>query len=201
MSATEPSVSTLRSEGRLLILSVPRDAILPRVVDAVSRLIRPTPRGNEALRLLLGYLRGLSEMSAIREAEMQRPVVAQVHDLLVSALGVTPDAMVTAQGGGIRAARRGSPRFATMRWPTLRRPAVGEDDQPPQRRQRPLCPSAVRRDRTKLGRFVEEERLKRAFALLTHPTRAVRKIGEIASTVGFQEPSMFSRAFRRRFGD
>jgi hypothetical protein len=118
MSATEPSIGTLRSEGRLLILSVPRDAILPRVVDAVSRLLRPTPRGNEALRLLLGYLRGLSEMSVIREAEMQRLVVAQVHDLLVSALGVTPNAMVTAQGGGIRAARRGSPRFATMRWPT-----------------------------------------------------------------------------------
>jgi hypothetical protein len=200
MSATEPSVSTLRSEGRLLILSVPRDAILPRVVDAVSRLIRPTPRGNEALRLLLGYLRGLSEMSAIREAEMQRPVVAQVHDLLVSALGVTPDAMVTAQGGGIRAARRGSPRFATMRWPTPPTPGC-------RRRRSPAATASATAmsiccsPRPDKGRFVEEERLKRAFALLTHPTRAVRKIGEIASAVGFPEPSMFSRAFRRRFGD
>jgi AraC-like DNA-binding protein len=171
------------------------------VVDAVSRLIRPPPRGNEALRLLLGYLRGLSEMSAIREAEMQRLVVAQVHDLLVSALGVTPDAMVTAQGGGIRAARRGSP---------LSRRCAGQPLRP-----RLSAKTISRRNGVSdryvhllfaetgqsFGRFVEEERLKRAFALLTHPTRAVRKIGEIASTVGFPEPSMFSRAFRRRFGD
>ena len=51
------------------------------------------------------------------------------------------------------------------------------------------------------SRFVEEERLKRAFALLTDPTRPSMRIGEIASQVGYSEHSVFTRAFRRRFGD
>lgn len=50
------------------------------------------------------------------------------------------------------------------------------------------------------GRFVERERMKRAFALLTDPRRAEMPIGDVALQVGFVEHSSFNRAFRRRFG-
>jgi transcriptional regulator GlxA family with amidase domain len=49
--------------------------------------------------------------------------------------------------------------------------------------------------------FVEEQRLKRAFAMLTDPARNDTRIGEIAAEVGFVEDSTFTRAFRRRFGE
>ena len=51
------------------------------------------------------------------------------------------------------------------------------------------------------GQFVEEQRLKRALALLTDPAQAGKRIGAIAIEVGFPEHSTFNRAFRRYFGD
>jgi AraC-like DNA-binding protein len=51
------------------------------------------------------------------------------------------------------------------------------------------------------GQFVTEERLKRAFALLTDPASSDMRISDIAFKVGFVEHSTFNRVFRRRFGD
>jgi AraC-like DNA-binding protein len=51
------------------------------------------------------------------------------------------------------------------------------------------------------GQFVMEERLKLALKLLTDPSRAAMRIGDIAMEVGFGELSTFNRAFRRRFGE
>ena len=51
------------------------------------------------------------------------------------------------------------------------------------------------------GQFVMEERLKRAFALLTDPACARIRISDIAFKVGFIEHSTFNRVFRRRFSD
>jgi AraC-like DNA-binding protein len=50
------------------------------------------------------------------------------------------------------------------------------------------------------GRYVMEERLKRAYKLLVEPPFTV-PIGTIALDVGFGELSTFNRAFKRRFGD
>lgn len=50
------------------------------------------------------------------------------------------------------------------------------------------------------SRFVQEERLKRAFTLLTDPDRAQLQISEVAFESGFTDISTFNRAFRRRFG-
>lgn len=51
------------------------------------------------------------------------------------------------------------------------------------------------------SRFVQEERLKRAFMLLTDPDRADIRISEVAFEAGFTDLSTFNRTFRRRFGD
>jgi AraC-like DNA-binding protein len=51
------------------------------------------------------------------------------------------------------------------------------------------------------GRFVSDERLKRAFEMLTDPATSDMRIGDIACKVGFIEHSTFNRVFRRRFGD
>jgi AraC-like DNA-binding protein len=51
------------------------------------------------------------------------------------------------------------------------------------------------------GAFVERVRLERAFALLSDSANATMRISGIALSVGYNEPSTFNRAFRRRFGD
>jgi AraC-like DNA-binding protein len=50
------------------------------------------------------------------------------------------------------------------------------------------------------GGFVLEERLKRAFQLLSGPLCANVRISDIAFSAGFGDLSTFNRAFRRRFG-
>ncbi len=50
------------------------------------------------------------------------------------------------------------------------------------------------------SRFVQEERLKRAFALLTNPDLNWMRISGIAFDTGFADLSTFNRAFRGRFG-
>jgi transcriptional regulator GlxA family with amidase domain len=51
------------------------------------------------------------------------------------------------------------------------------------------------------GDFVQEERLKRAYQLLTDPAQSRKSVGAIAAEVGFGDLSTFHRRFRRRFGD
>jgi AraC-like DNA-binding protein len=51
------------------------------------------------------------------------------------------------------------------------------------------------------GTFVERERTKRAFVLLTDPTKPQMRIGDIAHAVGYDDHSTFNRAVRRCFGD
>jgi AraC-like DNA-binding protein len=48
---------------------------------------------------------------------------------------------------------------------------------------------------------VLEERLTLAFAMLTEPSMARRKITDVAAATGFSDISYFNRTFRRRFGD
>jgi AraC-like DNA-binding protein len=200
LSATEASTNTLRSGGRLMMLSVPRAVVSTMVVDAGSMLLRPIPRHGEALKLLLAYLGTLDKMTELRDAALQRAVVNHVYDLLAAALGAAPDAMRAARAGGIRAAR-----LATIRADVLANLSdVGLSAKTISRRHGVTdryVHLLFAETGQSFGRFVEEERLKRAFALLTHPTRAVRKIGEVAGAVGFPEHSTFNRAFRRRFGD
>jgi len=50
-----------------------------------------------------------------------------------------------------------------------------------------------------VARHIQRERLSRAYRLLTDPAER-RGIGEIAESVGFFEPSTFSRSFRAEFG-
>jgi AraC-like DNA-binding protein len=199
-SATEPSTSTLRSAGQLLTLCVPRQAISSIVGDVGSVLQRLIPRHEEALRLLLGYLGVLLKMSELPGPELQRMVVNHVYHLVASALGATRDGMEAAQTGGIRAAR-----LATICADVQANLSDARLSAKTISRRHGVSDRYVHRlfaeTGQSFGRFVEEERLKLAFAMLTRPTRAGQKIGEIASAVGFPQHSAFNRAFRRRFGD
>ncbi|HYU13514.1 MAG TPA: helix-turn-helix transcriptional regulator [Stellaceae bacterium] len=55
-------------------------------------------------------------------------------------------------------------------------------------------------DGTTFSRFVLEERLLRAYRLLTGRLSAGRSVTAVAFEVGFNDLSYFNRTFRRRFG-
>src|SRR5262245_8110445 len=105
MSNSDLSRVTNPDGNRFLGVGVPRRALaslVPRVEDA---FMRPIPRDNQALRLLVGYLKLLDEDHALASPDLRRVTVAHVHDLVALAIGASRDAAVTAEGRGLRAAR------------------------------------------------------------------------------------------------
>jgi AraC-like DNA-binding protein len=149
---------------------------------------------------LSGYLGLLEENHALADPQTAPLIVTQIHNLVAAAIGASRDTMELAKRRGVREARLASVRADIL----TNLSEVG------------LSPKAVAgrlgvSDRyvhllfeetgQTFSRFVEEERLRRAFALLTDPTRAGVRIGEIALQVGFSEHATFDRAFRRHFGD
>jgi AraC-like DNA-binding protein len=179
---------------------MPRAAIAPLVRHAEDAIMRPIPRESEALRLLNDYVALLQNSDVLQEAALRTLVAGHIHDLVAATIGATRDAMEAARGGGIRAARLATIRadvLANLSDVHLSAKTVGLRHGVSDRYVHLLFAETGQT----FSRFVEEQRLQRAFALLTHPTRAIPRIGLIAAAVGFAEHSTFDRAFRRRFGD
>jgi AraC-like DNA-binding protein len=198
-SSAEPGSSSRSTPGRHVSLRMPRAVLadlVPRLDDAT---LRPISRDIEALRLLRAYLEVLDDTHALKTPELRRAVVAHYRDLVALAITGKPE-----MGGGERSGLRAA-RLCAMKSDVVAR--LSETH---------LSPKSVARahgvsDRyvhllfAETGQtfsgFVEEERMKRAFELLTDPARSDRRIGDIAAAVGFAELSTFDRVFRRRFGD
>jgi len=198
MSATEPSVCTLHSEGRFLTLSVPRDAISPMVVEAGSMLVRPISKHNEALRLLTGYLGMLKEADKLSKPELQRLAVTHIHDLLASALGATQDAAILAEERGIRSARLRAIMFDVVK--NLGRRELSITSVALRHRVTPrYIQKLFESEGTTFTEYVLEQRLIEADRILSDPRFADRTISDVAYKVGFGDLSYFSRVFRRRF--
>jgi AraC-like DNA-binding protein len=186
-------------DHRLLTLQMPPAAIAPLLRHSGDAIMRPIPRGSVPLRLLINYIAALE-----REAGLTaplRPIVGHhIHDLVAATIGAVPDAMETARGRGIRAAR-----LATFRADVLAHLSEARLSAKTVGRRHGVSDRYVQMLFAETGEtfscFVEKARLQRAFALLTDPTSSIRQIGRIAAAVGFAEHSTFSRAFRRRFGD
>jgi AraC-like DNA-binding protein len=182
------------------ILHLPRTALTPLVRDAEVAVMRHIPRESAALRLLINYVTVLQNGDLLLDPSLRLTVGHHIHDLVAATIGARPDAMEAARAGGIRAARLATIRadvLANLSDPQLSAKMIGRRHGLSDRYIHLLFAETGE----SFGRFVEEERLKRAFVLLTHPTRGVQRIGDIAATVGFVEQATFNRAFRRRFGD
>jgi AraC-like DNA-binding protein len=184
--------------GHGFTLQVPRSAIVPivRCIDAaVMRLI---PSSSPALQLLTQYVTLLQNSRALVDPLLRQIAVKTIYDLVFAAIiaprehGAFGQGVATARLAAIRAdiidnlsqvrlsAKTAAARHGlSARYVHLLFEETGQT----------------------FGSFVEEQRLKRAFALLTDPTRAALRISDIALQVGFAEHSTFHRAFRRFFGD
>ncbi len=100
----KPAKAMLPESG-WLGLSVRRAALMPFVRDIDQKAMRPIPRENEALRLLVKYASNLREEANQMTAELRHLAVTHMHDLMAMALGATRDGAAIAQDRGMRAAR------------------------------------------------------------------------------------------------
>ena len=164
--------------------------------ERAIRSIAATP----ALRLLLAYTEIVRRQGSSGDPVLDHRVAQHMIDLLALAVGPTDDTREQAARSALPAAR-----LATIRADVLANLSEVRLSARTVANRHGLSDRYVHMLFEETGqtfsRFVEDERLKRAYALLTDPSRPDMRIGEIAIAVGFSEHSTFNRAFRRRFGE
>lgn len=201
MNAAEPGrfVSPPGTQFHCFHLHMPRVLLSPLVPDLDDAFLRSIPRGTEALRYLLSYVRLLEEEEVAAHPELARLTVAHVRDLLALVLGATPDATAMAEGGGLRAARLraikdGVARHCGDHGLCLGEVAAGHR----------LSPRYVQRlfetEGMTFSEFLLGQRLARAHRMLAEERYAGWTVSAIAFEAGFGDVSYFNRSFRRRFG-
>jgi AraC-like DNA-binding protein len=180
-------------------LVMPRAALAPLVTNIEDMAMRPIPHGNEALRLLTGYLAIVRDDHALATPELRHLVATHVHDLVAMAIGATRDGAAIAEERGMRAAR-----LAAIKADVIAH--VGDRDLTliaVAKRHR-ISPRSVQllfeREGITFSQFVIEQRLARARRMLTDPRHAAMTVNAIALAAGFGDLSHFNRSFRRRFG-
>jgi AraC-like DNA-binding protein len=189
-----------RPPGDVLALRVPRNQFAPLVNGVDDCYMRRIPSRTPALRLLTDYIKLVQSDQNGVAPELQHLVTGHVHDLMAVMVGATRDAAVSAEGGGLRAARLHAIKQDIIRnidQPDLSVAAIAA---------RHRCtPRFVQRlfeaERTTFTDYVLSQRLVRAHRLLTDPRRAGDKISSIALDAGFADVSYFNRAFRQHYGD
>jgi AraC-like DNA-binding protein len=188
------------TSGHLLNLILPRAMVAPLAPHADDALMRCIPRHSPILQLLTGYVGLLVENPALFDPQTVPLIATHIYNLVAATIDATPDTMERAKRDGVREARLAAIRadiLVNLSQVTLSPKAIARRHGVSDRYVHLLFAATGQT----FSRFVEEERLKRAFALVTDPARVGVRIGEIALQVGFSEHATFDRAFRRHFGD
>jgi AraC-like DNA-binding protein len=194
----EPGEMRFGEDFGYLNLRIPRAGIAPFVRDLDQALMKPIPFHDEALRLLIGYVRLIQDLPPVSSEELRRAVALHLQDLLAVAVGATRDAEETAKGRGIGAARLADIKADITR--SLDKGPVSADELAGRHGVSPVyIRKLFAREGTTLSSYVLEQRLSRAHRLLANPAQSHRSISDIAYAVGFGDLSYFNRHFRLRF--
>ena len=197
-SCAETLIADHRVPGQLLLLRAPRDTLASLVPDLDDRVLCPIPRDAEALRLLRSYLAVLDDGRSVQTPELARSVVTHINDLIAIAIGGQYDRSATGRNS-VRAARLNAMKAdiaAGLSQPRLSAKTIARAHGISDRYVHALFETTGQ----SFSRFVEQERMKRAFELLTDPARSGTPIAALAEAVGYVDHPSFSRAFRRAFG-
>jgi AraC-like DNA-binding protein len=192
---TEPATIRFR-ELKEFALMLPRAALSPLVADVEEAAARLVPRSSEALRLLRRYLATLLEAPPITDLALCELAATHVHDLVALAMGATRDGAALAANRGVRAARLKAIKddFAANPSLTLSSLASGQNVTPRYVQQ------LFETEGTTFTAYALDQRLTRAWRMLTSGRHAHLTVGMIALEAGFGDVSHFNRAFRRRYG-
>ena len=194
---SDPVIVTY-AEGLQFGLSVPRDALTPRVTNVDSLAMRPISRRTEALRLLMIYLKSALKEGALAAPKLRDTVVTHIHDLVALAISECTS-LGESSASAVVAARHSAALdhiAAHFQDPEFSLEVVA--------RCQGISPRYLQHMMTSSGtsftEHVNELRLQRAFALLIEPNGSAQRISDIALEVGFSDISHFNRLFRARFG-
>ncbi len=199
LSNADVGSATFETEQSVIVLNLPRSVLRPSLHDLDAVLTRPVPNDNEALRLLKAYLAAIEHDPAPTSEDLQRLMVAHVHDLVALALGATTDAAEIARTRGLRAARLRAAKTYVMRH-------LGQFDLSAVivAAHLGVTPRYVymlfEAEGVSFSEFVLSERLARAHRMLGALRHASDTISVIAYAAGFSDLSHFNRSFRRRYG-
>jgi AraC-like DNA-binding protein len=188
-----------RSRGHATGLRVPRAAfahILPAVEDRVGLFIHS---GNEALRLLRSYVRGVLADHTLADPNLRYLAVTYIYDLLALVLDAQGDARHQAGLRGLKAAQLQAIKEQVrrrLRGGDLSIGSIAADNRLSERYVQRLFEA----DGATFSVFVSHLRLGRAYRLLRDPHHADRSISEIAYDCGFGNISHFNRGFHRLYG-
>jgi AraC-like DNA-binding protein len=198
LSQSDPAAITHRRPNHLG-LAVPLQALALLVGDVEGQAARKIPRENEALKLLIDYLRLLLKDKTVASPELGHLAAIHVHDLIAAAMGATRDGAEIATNRGVRAARLATVKSDILANLGSERLLVAYIA-----RRQGLSPRHLHRlfetEETSFSEFVLHARLARAHRMLTDPRLAHQTITTIALAAGFGDLSHFNRSFRRRYG-
>ena len=198
LSGTDPSVSTLNTDGSFITLALSRPAIAELAPDFTSAFGKPIPADDPALRLLIKYLDAVLAADELAHPEVARSVSAHILDLVALALGARGDQAEAALGGA-KAARLKALKSDVMSM-------IGNCDLSSEiiASRHSISSRYVRKlfeqEGTSFTAFVLGERLTRVRRMLRDSRHAHLTIAQLAHACGFNDISYFNRAFRRHFG-
>jgi len=198
-TSADPVAVAVHSTSRMIVLRIPLATLRPSLVDLDACLVRPIPRGTEALRLLTSYAEVVEDTSALAMPELRGLLVAHFHDLVSMSIGATRDAAEIARGRGVRAAR-----LRAIKAYILENLSRGDLSIGAVASQHGISARYVRMlfdgEGATYSDFVLDNRLARAHRMLRDPRYVGHTISAMAFECGFGDLSYFNRAFRRRFG-
>jgi AraC-like DNA-binding protein len=199
LSAAEP-ISIVRPEmSRSITVLVPSFTLGLLVANVHDAVMRPIPRGNEALRLLAAYLSFLNQEIALTAPNLRSNAARHVYDLVVLAVGATGEATEAAKDLGVPAGR-----LRAMKCDIIANLGDAELSIEITAARHGVTPRYVRKlfesEGTTFSEFVLGQRLVHAHRLLTAPSFSDHAIGSIALESGFGDLSYFNRTFRRVYG-
>lgn len=198
MSSAEPNVVTRPSQGLIIGITMPRNALATHIPDLNDALARVIPAQSEALKLLKGYLAMLVDDRNPTSPEVCQAVVGHVSELVALALGAARGEAQFAGGRGVAAARLRAikadivenmmHRDLTIAW-LARRHRLSER----------YIQMLFETEQTTFSQFLLEQRLEQVHQALGDARFATRSISELAYHYGFGDLSYFNRTFRRRY--
>jgi AraC-like DNA-binding protein len=199
MSSQDVSTTYMPGTARYMTIAIPRQALADRLPDPEASLMRLIPAGNEALRLLMGYLTLLNGGDvSLNGAALESTFVSHIYDLCALALKPTRDTFEQAQGG-IRAARLHAIKqdiLAHLGDAGLTLSAVAA--------RQGVSPRYVamlfKPEGITFSEFLLSERLARAHGMLSDPRFDGYAVAQIGYEAGFADLSYFNRCFRKRYG-
>jgi AraC-like DNA-binding protein len=198
-SGADPLDVTIHATSQVIALRVPIDTLRPTAADLDASLVRPIPRGTEALRLLTSYVGVVEDTDVLAMPDMRGPLAAHFHDLIAMAIGATRDVVEMARGRGVRAAR-----LRAIKGDILENLSRGDLSIDAVALRNGISPRYVRMlfdgEGATYSDFVLGHRLARAHRMLRDPRNVGRTISAMAFEAGFGDLSYFNRAFRRRYG-